>query len=36
MTPAAFWALHAAIAGAGGLTAWLLMRPLERLLKAEP
>jgi POT family proton-dependent oligopeptide transporter len=33
MTPAAFWGLHAAIAAAGGLIAWLLMRPLNRLLR---
>ncbi|HEX7946888.1 MAG TPA: MFS transporter, partial [Phenylobacterium sp.] len=34
-TPAAFWGLHAAIAAAGGITALVLLRPLERLLRAE-
>ncbi|HXC56812.1 MAG TPA: peptide MFS transporter [Rhizomicrobium sp.] len=32
MTPAEFWALHAAIAAAGGVLALLLRRPLQRLL----
>lgn len=32
MTPAAFWALHAAIGAAGGLLCRLLKRPLERVL----
>lgn len=32
MTPAAFWSLEAAIAAAGGVLAFLLRKPLERLL----
>lgn len=32
MTPAAFWSLEAGIAGAGGVLALLLRKPLERLL----
>ena len=36
MTPAAFWSLHAAIGAAGGIIALLLLRPLERVLRAEP
>jgi POT family proton-dependent oligopeptide transporter len=31
MTPAQFWALHAAIAAAGGVLALLARGPLERL-----
>jgi proton-dependent oligopeptide transporter, POT family len=34
MTPAAFWALHAAVAAAGGLVVLLLRRSLGRLLSA--
>jgi len=35
MTPAAFWALHAAIAAAGGLVVLLLGRWLGRVLRAD-
>ncbi len=35
MTPAEFWAMHAAIAAVGGLLALLLARPLGRILDAE-
>ena len=34
MTPAEFWALHAAIAATGGVLALLLARPLGRVLAA--
>ena len=34
MTPAAFWALHAAIAAMGGVLATGLARPLKRMLAA--
>ena len=34
MTPAQFWTLHAAIAGAGAVLAFALKRPLERALPA--
>ena len=33
MTPAAFWAMHAAIAATGGLLAFGLRRPLKRALE---
>ena len=33
MTPAQFWALHAAVAAAGGSLALLLNRPLMRMLE---
>ena len=33
MTPAMFWAMHAAIAGVGGLLAMLLNKPLTRRLQ---
>jgi len=36
MTPAAFWALDAAIAIGGALMIWLLRRPLERRLRVPP
>jgi hypothetical protein len=32
MTPAEFWALHAAIAATGAVLALALKRPLERVL----
>ena len=32
MTPAEFWAMHAALGAAGGVLALLLSRPLKRLL----
>jgi proton-dependent oligopeptide transporter, POT family len=32
MTPAEFWAIHAAIAAMGGVVALMLRRPLERVL----
>jgi POT family proton-dependent oligopeptide transporter len=32
MTPAAFWSLEAAVAGVGGVLAFVLRKPLERLL----
>jgi hypothetical protein len=32
MTPLEFWALHAAIAAAGGILALLLRQRLERVL----
>ena len=35
MTPAAFWALHAAIAAAGGVIVLLLGRSIARLLRAD-
>ena len=35
MTPAAFWALHAAIAAAGGLLVLLFGRSLGRALRAD-
>ena len=35
MTPAAFWGLHAAIGAMGGIAAWLLRRPLEKVLLAD-
>jgi POT family proton-dependent oligopeptide transporter len=34
MSPAAFWALHAAIAAAGGLAVALFGRRLSRLLES--
>jgi POT family proton-dependent oligopeptide transporter len=34
MTPAQFWALHAAIAATGAVLAFVLKRPLERILVA--
>ena len=34
ITPAQFWTLHAAIAGAGAVLAFALKRPLERVLPA--
>jgi POT family proton-dependent oligopeptide transporter len=34
MTPASFWAMHAAIAATGGVLAMLLARPLGRVLNA--
>lgn len=36
MTPAAFWALDAAIAMAGALIAWAVRKPLERRLGIQP
>lgn len=36
MTPAMFWAMHAAIAGVGGLLAMLLNKPLSRRLEHQP
>lgn len=35
MTPAAFWAMHAAIAATGGMLALGLRRPLKRLLASD-
>jgi POT family proton-dependent oligopeptide transporter len=35
MTPAAFWAMHAAIAAAGGVLAFVLKRPLKKMLAIE-
>jgi POT family proton-dependent oligopeptide transporter len=35
MTPAAFWAMHAAIAATGGVLAFGLKRPLKRALAIE-
>ncbi len=35
MTPAAFWAMHAAIAACGGVLAFALKRPLMRALEIE-
>lgn len=35
MTPAQFWALHAAIAAAGAVFAFALKRPLERVIPAH-
>ncbi len=35
MTPAAFWALHAAIAAVGGVLAFALKRPLKKMLAIE-
>lgn len=35
MTPAAFWALHAAIAATGGVLAFGLRRPLKRALEID-
>ena len=32
MTPAEFWAMHAAIAAIGGILAWVLKRPVRALL----
>jgi hypothetical protein len=36
MTPAGFWALHAAIAATGGVLVLLLKRPLARILNDVP
>ncbi len=36
MTPAAFWLLHAAIVGAGGVMFFVLARPLRRVLLNQP
>ena len=36
MTPTAFWSLHAAIGGAGGLLMVLFGRPLARILEPQP
>ena len=33
MTPAEFWALHAAISATGGVLLFVLVRPLDRLLR---
>ncbi|MEO8803804.1 MAG: peptide MFS transporter [Rudaea sp.] len=35
MTPAGFWAMHAAIAACGGVLAFALKRPLKRALQIE-
>lgn len=35
MSPAAFWAMHAGIAGIGGVLAFGLKRPLKRMLRAS-
>jgi hypothetical protein len=36
MTPAGFWAMHAAIAAGGGLLVMLFGRPLSRALYPTP
>ena len=36
MTPAEFWAMHAAIAGGGGLLVLLFSRQIDRALHPAP